>query len=300
MPEHLTTTAGSNDCMKVANAAVSQLSHIATLPEVTLGIIELVENPRSSAQALNALIGRDPALSARVLRVVNSSFYGLPQQLGSINRAISLLGLNAVKNIAIAASLAKLFRGGALCDRFDAKDLWTHSISVATAARLLAGQTKRVVGDEAFLSGLMHDIGIVVELQSDRAKLVKVFSDMQFDSAGNPLIDFRMVERTVYGADHCHFGIALCEQWKFAKSLVAACGHHHDPAQAPAEHRSMAWLILLADELAADNGGFNADIMSHQPSAEAMAALEITPAGIEAVKQALPAALQEASATMKV
>ena len=93
---------------------------------MTLGIIELVENPRSSASALNTLIQRDPALSARVLRVVNSAFYGLPSQLGSINRAISLLGLNAVKNIAIAASLAKLFRGGALCDRFDAKELWTH------------------------------------------------------------------------------------------------------------------------------------------------------------------------------
>jgi HD-like signal output (HDOD) protein len=76
--------------MKVAVATVKQLNHIATLPEVTLGIIELVENPRSSASALNALIGRDPALSARVLRVVNSAFYGLPQQLGSINRARSV------------------------------------------------------------------------------------------------------------------------------------------------------------------------------------------------------------------
>ena len=174
MAEHLTNACETSECMKVANATVKQLNHIATLPEVTLGIIELVENPRSSAQALNALIGRDPALSARVLRVVNSAFYGLPQQLGSINRAISLLGLNAVKNIAIAASLAKLFRGGALCDRFDAKDLWTHSLAVATAARLLAKETKKVQGDESFLAGLMHDIGIVVELQCDRAKLVKV------------------------------------------------------------------------------------------------------------------------------
>jgi HD-like signal output (HDOD) protein len=282
----------------VANNAVRQLNHIATLPEVTLGIIELVENPRSSASALNALIGRDPALSARVLRVVNSAFYGLPQQLGSINRAISLLGLNAVKNIAIAASLAKLFRGGALCDRFDAKDLWTHSLAVGTAARLLAGENRKVAGDEAFLSGLMHDIGIVVELQCDRAKLVKVFGDMQFDGDGNPLIDFRMVERAVYGADHCHFGIALCEQWKFSKPLLAACGFHHDPASAPAENRNMAWLIMLADELAASGGGFNADIMSHQPSQEALAALGLNNAAIERVQAALPRALSEASATM--
>jgi hypothetical protein len=107
-----------------------------------------------------------------------------------------------------------------------------------------------------------------------------------------------MVERAVFGADHCHFGLALCEQWKFAKSLTTACGYHHDPLSAPAETRNMAWLIMLADELAASNGGFNADILSHQPSQEAMAALEINPARMEAVQAALPTALSEASATM--
>ena len=91
------------DPSQISAAAVKQVSHIATLPEVTMGIIELVEDPKSSAQDLNRLIGNDPALSARILKVVNSAFYGLPRQIGSINRAISLLGLNAVKNIAIAA-----------------------------------------------------------------------------------------------------------------------------------------------------------------------------------------------------
>src|SRR4051812_16163700 len=93
--------------------AVNAISHIATLPEITVKIIELVENPRSTAQDLNKLISNDPALCARILKVVNSAFYGLPGQIGSINRAVVLLGLNAVKNIVIAASLTKLFRGGA-------------------------------------------------------------------------------------------------------------------------------------------------------------------------------------------
>ena len=103
MPE-VPHVVSADESLQVAHLAVKQLSHIATLPEVTLGIIELVEDPNSSAQDLNALIGRDPALSARVLKVVNSAFYGLPRQIGSINRAISLLGLNAVKNIAIAST----------------------------------------------------------------------------------------------------------------------------------------------------------------------------------------------------
>jgi HD-like signal output (HDOD) protein len=284
--------------MQVAHAAVKQISHIATLPEVTLGIIELVENPNSSAQDLNALIGRDPALSARVLKVVNSAFYGLPRQIGSINRAISLLGLNAVKNIAIAASLAKLFRGGALCDRFDAKDLWTHSVAVATAARLIAKECRKGSGDEAFLAGLMHDIGIMVELQSDRAKLAQVFNDMQFDAEGNALIDFRMVERAAFGADHGEFGEALCDQWKFPRSLALACGSHHDPRETPAESRHIPWIVYLADHIATEQGGFRADLGDGSLVGDALAALGLDAAQLDSVRSQLSGALDEAQATL--
>ncbi len=297
MPE-VPHVVSSDESLQVAHLAVKQLSHIATLPEVTLGIIELVENPNSSAQDLNALIGRDPALSARVLKVVNSAFYGLPRQIGSINRAISLLGLNAVKNIAIAASLAKLFRGGALCDRFDAKELWSHSIAVATAAKLLAKEARKSSGDEAFLAGLMHDIGVMVELQTDRAKLVKVFADMQFDADGNPLLDLRMVERAVFGADHSHFGEALCEQWKFPRSLALACGHHHDPMGAPAEARQIPWLVYVADRLATETEGFRVDLRDRAIASEALEALGLTNAQVDSVREQLAAALAEAEATL--
>ena len=100
----------TKDPQVIVADAVASISHIATLPEITLKIIELVENPRSTAQDLHKVISNDPALVARILKVVNSAFYGLPGQIGSINRAIVLLGLNAVKNIVIAASLAN---GGA-------------------------------------------------------------------------------------------------------------------------------------------------------------------------------------------
>ena len=293
-------TQSHEGAMQVAHAAVKQLSHIATLPEVTLGIIELVENPNSSAQDLNGLIARDPALSARVLKVVNSAFYGLPRQIGSINRAISLLGLNAVKNIAIAASLAKLFRGGALCDRFDAKELWAHSIAVATAAKLLAKEARMSCGDEAFLAGLMHDIGIMVALQTDRARLAAAYTAMQFDENGAPRLDFRLVERHVFGADHCQFGEALCEQWKFPRSLALACGHHHDPLLAPAESRQIPWLVFVADRLATESGGYTVDIAQRGIPAEAFEALGLAPEQLVTVRADLAAALDEAQATLAV
>ena len=95
--------------------ALKRVTHLATLPEITTRIIRTVEDPRSTAGQLHKIIAHDPALVTRILKVVNSAFYGLPGQIGSVERAIILLGLNAIKNLAVAASLGQLFRGVMLC-----------------------------------------------------------------------------------------------------------------------------------------------------------------------------------------
>ena len=100
---------------------IKKVTTIATLPEITNQIIKTVENPSSTAAQLHKIVSHDPALVTRILKVVNSAFYGLPGQIGSIDRAIVLLGLNAVKNLAVAASLGQLFRGAKLCDGFTPK-----------------------------------------------------------------------------------------------------------------------------------------------------------------------------------
>ncbi len=157
-----TATAPTPDTHSLARDAIKSVTALATLPEVTARIIATVENPRSSAANLHKIITHDPALVTRILKLVNSAFYGLPGQVGSIDRAIVLLGLNAVKNIAIAASLGQLFRGVRLCDKFSARDLWTHCIAVAVAGRELAKGLKLHLVDEAFLGGMIHDAGILV------------------------------------------------------------------------------------------------------------------------------------------
>src|ERR1700742_1707997 len=159
---NMSTTAPSADPQTLIATAIRKVSSIATLPEITTQIIQTVEDPRSSAAKLHKIVSHDPALITRILKVVNSSFYGLPGQIGSVERAIVLLGLNAVKNIAVAASLGSLFRGVKLCEGFTAKDLWSHCIAVAVTARELAKQMKLPIADEAFLAGLIHDIGILV------------------------------------------------------------------------------------------------------------------------------------------
>src|SRR5205807_4199733 len=138
---------------------------------VTVKIIQTVEDPKSTASQLHKIVSYDPALVTRILKVVNSAFYGLPGQIGSVERAIVLLGLNAVKNIAVAASLGQLFRGVKLCEGYTAKDLWTHCIAVAVTARELAKQMKLQIADEAVLAGLIHDVGVLAALHVYPEKL---------------------------------------------------------------------------------------------------------------------------------
>jgi len=271
--------------------AIQEISHIATLPEVTMRIIHLVEDPDSTAQDLNKVITNDPALGARILKVVNSAFYGLPGQIGSINRAIVLLGLNAVKNIAIAASLAKLFRGGKICNHFDARDLWTHSVATATGTRLLAEKVGLGLPDEAFLAGLIHDIGIMVEIQAKRAQFAEVV-----DLAHNdPSLKFREVEMLKIGATHEHFGAGLCKLWKFPTSFAFVTGFHHHPWDLPSNSRALTSLVHVADILASRLDHGIPELVEHdQVRPDILDEIKMTNAQLDELVEKLPAAMEEA------
>ncbi|MBM4107395.1 MAG: HDOD domain-containing protein [Phycisphaerae bacterium] len=283
----MTTSTGTPQ-EQLVQAAVREISHIATLPEVTTRIVDLVEDPRSTAQDLHRVVSVDPALCSRILRIVNSSFYGLPGQIGSVNRAIVLLGLNAVKNIAIAASLAKLFRGSEITPTFSARDLWVHSAGVAVASKVVADQIKIGLSDEAFLAGLIHDIGIMVELQLDRAKLVEVVNRVGADSAGVPANDMLAAEQAVYGATHPEFGAALCERWRFPQPLRFVAGFHHRPAELAVEHRTLPSLVYVADRLTEElKKGFRLDLPTLDFSEAVLETLKITPGKLDELRQAI-------------
>lgn len=282
----------------VANA-IREISHIATLPEITLRIIELVESPSSTAQDLNKVISNDPALCSRILKVVNSAFYGLPGQIGSINRAIVLLGLNAVKNIAIAASLAKLFRGGSLTPEFSAKDLWAHSIATATASKMIADHLKLGFADEAFLAGLIHDIGIIVEIQYDRHRLIEVVGRMKPDTDGVPSASMLDAENEIFGANHQEFGQGLCEKWKFPKSFALVTGYHHRPMELAKDMRTLVCIVAIADRMAGSvAGGFRMDYPSLDLPADILADLNLSNDAAAQILAKLPEQLANVSAML--
>jgi HD-like signal output (HDOD) protein len=269
--------------------AVNAISHIATLPEITLKIIELVENPRSTAQDLNKLISNDPALVARILKVVNSAFYGLPGQIGSINRAIVLLGLNAVKNIVIAASLTKLFRGGRVSPHFSAKDLWAHSIAVGVMSKMIVTRLHNALPDEAFLAGLIHDIGILVELQAFREPLVEIA-----ERASREAVRYVDLETQIIGVDHQALGAGLTAKWKFPRSFQYVTGHHHNPMALATECRWLTMVIHVADHICAREGlGYSLTCKEEALDPAALVELNLPMESLDEIAKGLPEALKE-------
>jgi HD-like signal output (HDOD) protein len=236
-----------------AKEAVKKVTSISTLPEVTARIISMVEDPKSSAADLRQIVSHDPALVTRILKVVNSSFYGLSGQVSSIERAIVLLGLNAVKNTAVAASMGGMFRASKLCEGFTAKDLWAHCVAVAVTARELARQINPELAEQAFLSGMIHDVGILVSLQLWPEKLRSVCEEAKKSASPFPEIEAKHL-----GLDHQQLGRALAEQWSFPKPCQLAAGFHHDVSTLFDEGRPLVSIIYAADVICCrSKHGFN-------------------------------------------
>jgi HD-like signal output (HDOD) protein len=284
------SVAPAKDPKVIVAEAIKKVATIATLPEVTSRIIKTVEDPRSSATQLHKIVAHDPALVTRILKVVNSSFYGLPGQIASIERAIVLLGLNAVKNIAVAASLGQLFRGVKLCDGFTAKDLWTHCVAVAVTSREISKAMRLTIADEAFLAGMIHDIGLLVSLQTAPEQLQRVCAEVR---KGN--LDFCETERAITGVDHQMLGAGLAEMWKFPKACQVVARHHHDPVNLPEDYRMLVGIIYTADTLCCQEGiGFNLTALRQNLDDQGLGENAPDDALIAQIRTSLPTLLETA------
>lgn len=279
----------------IVDKAVASIGDIATLPEVTIRIIEVVEDHKSTARDLHEIIKNDPALSVKILKVVNSAFYGLPGQVASVDRAIILLGLSAVKNIAIAASIARLFKGRRISRHFSAADLWRHSVAVAVAAHSVVKVSPHpVMANEIFVAGMIHDIGTLVERQAFPDWFAEVV-DRSMETGR----DFLECEREIIGADHQAFGVGLTTKWKFPRHLRAAVGFHHNPEDLSAELRNIATLIRLADVLCCQEEiGFYLTNRDGAITEEMLDTLSITEAQLEEIRTSLADQITEAEISL--
>lgn len=268
---------------EMARLAIQGMGPLGTLPEVTNRLIALTHDAKASASDFHKVISTDPALSARVLRVVNSSLYGLPGQIASINRAVVMLGIAAVRNIALGCSFARVFQGKPLHPKFSPQGLWNHSYRVALASKVIADQIKSPLTDEAFLAGLIHDIGLVVLAQTDPYGLRETL-DRVLGPDGKPVADMVSIEPSVFGTDHTLVGRVLCEHWKFPASMAAvAAGHHHPLDQGDA--KILPTIVYVAERVAEKAVPvFNADLFGRRIDERALDTLGVTRAKLAIIR----------------
>jgi HD-like signal output (HDOD) protein len=270
--------------------ALLRVAEIRSLPEITTRIVQVVEDPRATARDMHDIIRMDPALAAKILRVVNSAFYGLPSQVASLERAILLLGLSAVKNIALAASLSRLFSAAALAEQFVARDIWRHCVAVGVCSRLLASAGNSNQADEAFVAGLVHDVGLIVVQQLFPAKLKVVAA--QCNAAAQ---SFCALEQGVIGADHQTFGAALATKWRFPAGLYHAIAYHHEPLTLQPEFRKIPAIVYAADTLCGrERYGFWLTSQGQELRETILQPVALVPEFLEQMAAELPGRVEEA------
>ena len=199
---------------------------LASPPVIYQRLVEVIEDPRSHAGDLAGVISDDPALATRVLKIVNSAFFGFPRRVESISQAVTVIGMTQIRDLALATSVMALFENVSE-DLVDVQSFWIHSLACGAGTRSIAVRRGEANAERFFIAGLIHDIGrlvMYVRAGEEMGRVVQLAHES--DSA------VWKAEREVFGFDHGQVGRALCRRWRLPPSCQEAVGLHHVPHNA--------------------------------------------------------------------
>lgn len=193
------------------NEVLNSLKEVPAMPNVIIHALNVMKDPESSTKELARIVSCDQSLSTKILTLVNSAYYGFPQQITSISRALTLIGMSKAKNIILAVAMRPM-----LINHGD-KELWKHSIVTAVGCEHLMGV------DDAFVMGFLHDLGKIV-LNLKDPKLYEQVCHLA--KTGVDIID---AEKQLFGADHCVMGSLLAKRWQLPILIANVMKYHHNP-----------------------------------------------------------------------
>lgn len=227
---------------------VNNTIELPTMPEVLLKLNDVIANPDSSAEDVAKVVSRDPAVATNILRIVNSAYYGLQVRVSSVGLAISVMGFNMTKKVALKAAVFSVFgRRRDKIQHFDPLAFWRHAIYTGIAARTIGGAAAAFAATHAedlYVAGLLHDIGKIILME----KAAPRYLAMLRKSVQQKRCETE-VELEDFGFTHADVGSVLAIKWFLPEELALAIRYHHQPSR-DTFHRPLSSLIHLADQLA--------------------------------------------------
>ncbi len=223
---------------KELEKAIMQAGDLPTIPVVATKVMQLIESERATAEELSRIVAGDPAVAARVLKISNSAFYGCQRKIQSLQTAIMMLGFNTLRSLVITASMKQVYQPYGIVEKM----LWEHSFGAGLAARIIAGNTKFVNEEEAFLSGLFHDIGKIIMNHLDRDKFQLVMQRCY-----NEGVSFTEAEKNEYPYVHEDVGACVIRKWNFPEILANSVSFHHSPAFGDADDPHLVNLTAVVN-----------------------------------------------------
>jgi len=224
---------------------VERMGDLPTLPSVLITINKLLANPRTSANEVGAAISSDQVIAAKVLKLVNSAFYGFPGKVNTITHAIVILGFSTVKNIVLTTSIMGALDSRKSVGHFDLMSFWRHSVATGSIARLVAREIGYRGHEEAFIAGPLHDIGkLVLALHAPEE------FNACIEQASHKECLFFDAEKQLLGVTHTDLGRWLKDRWNLPRDISCVMEYHHCSPLRAGEFARLTAIVQLADILA--------------------------------------------------
>ena len=274
------------------------ISKLPALPVTVSKILEIANDPDSSAVDINKIVNLDPVLMARVLRLINSAYYGVANRVTSLVRAIIMLGINTVKNLALSAAVMENFEKNVVPGPLNMNDFWLHSLAVGVLSKMLAraqGVDSRIL-EEYFIAGLLHDIGKIPLNNALGARFAEAISRAEEEHVAL----YRM-EKELIGFDHAHTGFLIGSDWNFSGEILDAIQNHHTPDSFAGDNIPFVYTISVADIYINTNcTGFSGSRYPEPPPEKAMDCLGINLDNLEAMHTKLLREIEKAKIFLNI
>ena len=266
---------------------IANLGELPPLPQVAAQVLRVSADPDANAEDLRKVISMDQALTLQILKISNSAMFGMVREVTTLTQAIMTLGFSTIKSVVIASSAKNLYHRGAV--GFQERLIWEHALVSAIGSRAFARALRFPRLEEAFIGGLLHDIGKSVL----GVKFPDHYAAIQRTTYNDKGLSLDL-ELESFGFDHAMVGEALVSRWNLAPSLQAAVRWHHDPAHAPAPHRELTALVALANQLALEEqAGIGSPALLEAATAQALDILRVGADALAAIKDGIREALEQ-------